>query len=352
MSSQLRRRSVTGARKVLETAVRRPVVRRLARRTISELERAVNDPTASGIYGSEYFGANRDSMDRMGLSGYERYDRDTSNSNAAAYMVWRHFPVRKTLDVGCAAGFVVEAMRELGLDARGTDISHYAIEHAAQGAAGFLEWGDLMAGLPYRDGEFELLTCLETLEHMKPDMIPTVLTELRRITSKYLVCTIPSFGPNANGPGGWFDVKVRPEKMQEYIDKGDDYAGPVPYDDLYRDARGEPIEGHLTIASFDWWTEQFEKAGFVRCGRTEMAIHPSLARFALTEYWNLYVFRTPDASEPVEDQRTPDELAHWEHNFKLDSRPQRLRDYERLNESRSRNGLAPLPIPPSATSTN
>ena len=94
----------------------------------------------------------------------------------------------------------------------------------------------------------------------------------------HLVATIPSFGTNPNGPGGWFQVKVRDELVADYEAKGPAYEGPVPYDDLYRDTKGEPIEGHLTIASFDWWTRQFEAAGFVRCAATERAIHPALAR--------------------------------------------------------------------------
>ena len=72
------------------------------------------------------------------------------------------------------------------------------------------------------------------------------------MTTGYVIATIPSFGPNRNGPGGWFDVKVRPERLEHYRSFGDDYEGPVAYDDLYRDADGAPVEGHLTIASFAW----------------------------------------------------------------------------------------------------
>ena len=39
-----------------------------------------------------------------------------------------------------------------------------------------------------------------------------------------------------------------------------------------------PIQGHLTIASFAWWTRQFEAAGFERDAATERRIHPHLAR--------------------------------------------------------------------------
>jgi hypothetical protein len=199
-----------------------------------------------------------------------------------------------------------------------------------------------MKGLPFADEEFELTTCLEVLEHIDTDKISTVLREIRRVTEKYVVATIPSFGPNANGPGGWFDIKVRPEKLDEYVAKGPDYNGPIPHEDLYFDANGEPIEGHITMASFAWWTEQFEKAGFIRCGNTELQMHTDLARYAMTEYWNLYVFRTPNAPEPVEDQHDAADITHWESNFKLDQREQRERDYTRLNEVRTQKGLDPV----------
>jgi SAM-dependent methyltransferase len=294
-----------------------------------ELARALDDD----VYSSSYFGAGRDPLDRMGLSGYERYDRDTSNANAAAYMVWKNFDVRTTLDVGCATGFVVEGLSELGMDATGTDVSQYAIEHPALGAQGRLVWGDLTDRLPFKTGQFDLVTALETLEHLPPNVVPAALAELRRVTRRYLVCTIPSFGPNEHGPGGWFNVKVRGELQADYEAKGPEYDGPVPYDDLFRDEQGEPIEGHLTIASFRWWTRQFEAAGFVRCGEVERRIHPDLARFGLTKYWNLYVLRTPDAPVPAPALRSPDEVADVERRFSLDTRQPDPEDVRRVEES-------------------
>ncbi len=335
---EFRSRFATHGRRILEKTLQVPALRRIARRAAAELERALDDPSQSGIYGAEYFGADRDPMDRMGLSGYERYDRDTSNANAAAYMVWRHFHVQRTLDVGCAAGFVVEALSEMGIDARGTDISHYAIDHCATGAKGRVQWGDLMQGLPYKDGEFELVTCLEVLEHMKPEMITTVIKELNRVSSKYVVCTIPSFGPNQFGPGGWFQVKVRDELVESYYDKGPDYTGPIPYDDIYRDAKGEPIEGHLTLSSFQWWTEQFAAAGFIRCGSTELEIHPLLARLGLSKFWNLYVFRKPGVDEPVDDARSAEDIDAWERKFGFTDRVAPAEDAAAVNRALARNG--------------
>lgn len=314
-------------------ARRRPAARRLMSVAARELARALDDD----VYSSSYFGAGRDPFDRMGLSGYERYDRDTSNANAAAYMLWKNFDVRTTLDVGCATGFVVEALLELGLDAMGTDISQYAIEHPAQGVPpGRLVWGDLSDRLPLKSSQFDLVSALETLEHLPPETVPVALRELRRVTGRYLVCTIPSFGDNEHGPGGWFEAKVREEVLDRYRDQIATYDGPVPYEDLYRDERGEPIEGHLTIASFRWWTRQFEAAGFVRCGEVERRIHPDLARFGLTKYWNLYVLRTPDAPVPAAGVRSASEVAEVERRFGLDTRTADPEDLRRVEDALNR----------------
>lgn len=297
-----------------------------------ELEQALADD----VYGGAYFGKDRNPLDRMGLSGYERYDRQTSNADVAAYTVWRFFDIRSALDVGCAMGYVVEALRELGLDAEGTDISQWATDHAAPGAQGHLFWGNLLHRLPVPDGRYEVVTALETLEHLPPEDVPEALRELRRVTGAYLVATIPSFGPNEHGPGGWFDKKVRPERLDHYRSLGPEYDGPVPYDDLYRDASGEPIEGHLTIASFRWWTRQFEAAEFVRCGTTERRVHPHLARFGLTKFWNLYVLRLPGAQEPVDDVRSPAEIADVERRFGLEARTTDPADVQAVEQALAR----------------
>lgn len=303
-------------RSVLRSLAQRPRARQLILRTTRELNRALYDD----VYGAHYFGSGRDPLDRMGLSGYERYDRDTSNANVAAYLVWRWFDVRRTLDVGCATGFVVEALRELGLDTQGVDVSQFAVDQAAAGARGHIAYGNLTHRLAFPDGHFDLVSVFETLEHLPPESVPAAVAELRRVTNSYVVATIPSFGANENGPGGWYTIKVRDERIPHYESLGPDYEGPIPYEDLYRDAEGEPIEGHLTIASFSWWTKCFEEAGFVRCGAVERVMHPHLARFGLTKYWNLYVFCVPGAPDPGADVRSPAEIAEWESNFGLDSR--------------------------------
>jgi SAM-dependent methyltransferase len=303
-------------RAALRTAAGHPRARRVLERVEGALGRALDD----GVYGASYFGEGRNPSDRAYLSGYERYDRDTSNANVAAYLAWRTFPVTTSLDVGCATGFVVEALRELGVDARGVDISRYAIDHAAPGAHGHIRQGDLRRGLPYPDGHFDLVTALETLEHLPPTDVPAVIGEIARVAGRWVLCTIPSFGPNRNGPGGWFQVKVRDERVAYYESLGPQFEGPVPFGDLYRDVQGQPIEGHLTVASFEWWTARFADAGLLRCDATERRLHPELARMGLTKYWNLYIFRQASSPEPPADLRDEASLADVLRRFGLDGR--------------------------------
>jgi SAM-dependent methyltransferase len=282
----------------------------------SERALALAEARRGGIadtYGGSYFGEGRDaSGDRAGLSGYARYDRVASNADIAGWLLWRNFRVVNSLDVGCATGYLVEVLRERGIDAQGCDVSQFAIDHAAPGAVGHVRVANLFAGLPWDDGAFELVTALEILEHLPPDRVPGALAELRRVCGGYLYATIPSFGVNASGPDGHFEGKVRPAREGHYRQLGPEYLGPVPEEDLAVDAEGQLVEGHLTIASFEWWTGQFADAGFTRCPEIERRLYADIAPADLAPFWNIYVFATDAAStiavEPLRPERSLAEL--------------------------------------------
>lgn len=302
------------------TAAAKPGLRRMMAVCARELAQASDvgearsgpgsGPGSTGIdatYGARYFGVGRDaSGDRAGQSGYARYDRLASNADIAGWLLWRNFQVRNSLDVGCATGFLVEVLRELGIEAEGCDVSPFAVAHAAPGAQGHIRVGNLSAGLPWKDGAFELVSALEILEHLPPDRVPVALAELRRVCSGYLYATIPSFGRNLSGPDGHFEGKVRPELLDHYRQLPSDYSGPIPEEDLAVDIDGNPVEGHLSIASFTWWTEQFSRAGFSRCVDVERRLYADIAPADLAPYWNLYVFCVDGTSNDMINPRQPD----------------------------------------------
>jgi SAM-dependent methyltransferase len=327
---------VERARSRLQTIATHPRFRRLFEVADRELRRALGDD----VYDGAYFGLGRDPTSRGWLSGYERYDRRTSNADVAAYLLWRYIPAASVLDVGSATGFVVEALREIGVDAQGVDVSRYAVANTAPGARGHVRWGDLRRRLPFADGAVELVTALETLEHLTPTAVPAAISELARVARCWVVCTIPSFGPNRNGPGGWYQVKVRDDRVSYYESLGPGYEGPIPEGDLYHDAEGKPIEGHLTVASFAWWTARFADAGLVRCDATERRVHPELARMGMTKYWNLYVFRHSSVPEPDDGIRSHEAVREMLERFGLTGR---VGDPEDLAAVRDALAVAPPP---------
>jgi SAM-dependent methyltransferase len=286
-----------------------PTADRIIARLGTELVQSHERNEAKGVYESDYFGDGRDpSGDRQGRSGYARYDRISSNADIAGFVLWRTFGgAHNALDVGCATGFVVEVLRELGLDAQGCDVSRFAVQSAAPGAKGHIRLADLMTGLPWPSRTFDIVSVLETLEHMPPDQVRQAIAEVARVCGGFVYATIPSFGPSGGpGPDGFFDNKVQPDRLDHYRNLAGSYEGPIPHEDLATDVHGHLVEGHLTIASYKWWTRQFEDAGMTRRPDIEARIYADIAPAGLTPWWNLYVFAASGAEEVLAIPRKPE----------------------------------------------
>jgi SAM-dependent methyltransferase len=93
------------------------------------------------------------------------------------------------LDVGCAEGFQGYLIAKIfGVEVRGCDLSEEACRRAR-------EIFDLEADptdihtLPYGDGQFDVVVCSETLEHVIDSR--KALYELLRVASKAVVITVP-----------------------------------------------------------------------------------------------------------------------------------------------------------------
>lgn len=76
------------------------------------------------------------------------------------------------LDAGCAKGMLVGALREIGIEAEGVDISEFAVTHADERAVGHVRVGSLTEPFGKR---YDLITCIEVLEHLaQPDAVAAV----------------------------------------------------------------------------------------------------------------------------------------------------------------------------------
>ncbi|MDA8638087.1 bifunctional 2-polyprenyl-6-hydroxyphenol methylase/3-demethylubiquinol 3-O-methyltransferase UbiG [Rhodospirillales bacterium] len=89
----------------------------------------------------------------------------------------------RVLDLGCAGGFMAEAIARKGALVTGIDPAKKAIEAARAHAQekGIKIQYDVGAGelLPYDDDAFDIIVCVDVLEHVAN--FPTVLAEIARV---------------------------------------------------------------------------------------------------------------------------------------------------------------------------
>ena len=104
-------------------------------------------------------------------------------------------PGARVLDLGCGAGRFVAALRDVGADPVGVELSAAALERARRNVPGAdLRLVAADGSLPLGHGEVDLVWCSEVLEHV-PDTI-AFLTEVRRVLRRggRLLATVPDHG--------------------------------------------------------------------------------------------------------------------------------------------------------------
>jgi hypothetical protein len=168
------------------------------------------------------------------------------------------------IEIGCAAGAVLDCLADLGVAAEGVEISSMAIEQASARVRGRIHHGDLLALALGTD--YDLVFGLDIFEHLNPNKLDAYLRRMHAITrdGAYLFCNIPAFGEDP----------VFGTVFPFYVDGwADDAAAQRPFSRLHTDDLGYPIHGHLTWADAAWWTSRFEAAGFTREPEVERAFH-------------------------------------------------------------------------------
>ncbi len=259
---------------------------------------------SDSFYDEAYFDKPKDVVHESGYAGYTGQEPGIA---AAVNIVTTHFRPRRVLDVGCAKGYVVDILRRRGIDVWGIDFSRYAIETAPASVKPYVAVGDATR-IDFADNSFDLVICIETLEHLTIDRAQQAVAELYRVTSDKVWITTPVMGSNDFGPpDGWPQGKIREEILHRYL-ANRDFPDPAQIEDLMQDQRGYPIHGHLIAASYRWWTELFTRRGFVRCGEIERRMNRSEPVLAQA-LWNALVFEKPKVPEDGPEAQTRREAA-------------------------------------------
>lgn len=153
------------------------------------------------------------------ISGYSNYSWMPERSYPEAVTLYPQLKGKTVLDYGCAKGYLVAALRGLGIDAHGEDLSKYAISHAHPEARRFVS--------APTDRTFDYVVCKDVMEHVPTDKVPDVLRGLaKRVTE-----------------GGYFVIPLG------------DY-------DKFRIREYEMDITHVTKKDEAWWSQHFRRAGF------------------------------------------------------------------------------------------
>jgi SAM-dependent methyltransferase len=100
-------------------------------------------------------------------------------------------PGARVLDAGCGSGRTLEDLRAYG-EVAGIELSELAAAHARERGLGEVLVGRVES-LPWEEDRFDLVTCLDVLEHTADDRV--ALRELRRVTKPggWLLLTVPAY---------------------------------------------------------------------------------------------------------------------------------------------------------------
>jgi len=133
-------------------------------------------------YGPEYYAT---SCGRP----YERSADWLNFFSIIADQIIRALHPRRVLDAGCAMGFLVEAFWDRGVYCEGIDVSEYAISKVRGDVKDYCSVGSITDPIA---GNFDLITCIEVLEHLRPEAVRSAVANLCAAADVILFSSTPS----------------------------------------------------------------------------------------------------------------------------------------------------------------
>jgi 2-polyprenyl-3-methyl-5-hydroxy-6-metoxy-1,4-benzoquinol methylase len=152
------------------------------------------------------------------ISGYENFHWIPTRSYSEAIEIINRFDFNSCVDYGCAKGFLVHALRKLGKEAYGEDISDYAIKNCDTKIKDFIS--------KPTNRKIDFIICKDVMEHIPENLVVEIFKYLRN-RCKEALFTIP-FG----------DDNVL--RIREY----------------------EIDITHVTKKDEDWWIDALNESGF------------------------------------------------------------------------------------------
>ncbi len=100
-------------------------------------------------------------------------------------------PGKSVLDVGAGAGQFANMLAASGKFQSVTALDHIRFEKYSEFFPGLTRRDASLVALPFDDDEFDVVTCMEVLEHVPDDVLELGIPELRRVCRGQLVMSVP-----------------------------------------------------------------------------------------------------------------------------------------------------------------
>ena len=142
--------------------------------------------TVASDYGSCYY-------NDAHLGGYDNYTWDNDQWRGFFQLVADRVVAiagkGRMLDVGCAKGLLVQALREKGVDAGGFDISQHAVDAAHPDVREHL-W--VASATDPIEGRYDLVSMIEMIEHMAPQDAQRAIDQVTAVTDRVFFSSSPA----------------------------------------------------------------------------------------------------------------------------------------------------------------
>jgi Methyltransferase domain len=204
------------------------------------------DGAPEADYGASYY------SNYWGGGGpYERNERWLKFFADVADGLIRDFHPIASMDAGCAMGFLVEALHNRGVDAKGVDVSEYAISQVHPSVADRCRAASLSEPL---GGHYDLITCVEVLEHIPPEEADKAIANLCAASDTLVISSTPGdYGEpthlNVQPPEAWA-AKFAQHGFLRDLDRDLSYVS--PWATVYV-RREQPVEDTVRDYDRSWW---------------------------------------------------------------------------------------------------
>jgi predicted O-linked N-acetylglucosamine transferase (SPINDLY family) len=145
----------------------------------------VTNETSSpaNLYGKDYYDCH------LGPIPYDRNQPHWNNffKRLANTIIERFHPAH-VMDIGCAKGFLVEHLRDRGVEAYGIDISPYAISEVRPDIKPYCRVASVTEPL---QGHYDLITCIEVAEHVTEEEGRQMIKNICQHTDQVIFSSTP-----------------------------------------------------------------------------------------------------------------------------------------------------------------